>query len=105
MLFQTVSTFLRFSLIPTPSPTRPASTAGNTRTWHVSDDKQEQFLTDALYMLDVRVRVYKKIPPSVFPSPPSSRYASCPVSTSEFEFELCLVEKFKQQAGGLNSDP
>lgn len=62
MLFQTVSTFLRFSLIPTPSPTFAASTAGNTRTWHVSDDKQEQFLTDALYMLDVQVRVPQHFP-------------------------------------------
>lgn len=70
--------FFALPAFPTSSPTPPVSTAGNARTWHVSDDKQEQFLTDALYMLDVRVGVYKEILPPSLASAPSFRYASCP---------------------------
>lgn len=100
-----VSTFLRFALVPPLAPwTTPAAfTAGNARTWHVSDDKQEQFLTDALYMLDVRVRQREDL--AILLLLLHQRLLVILLVLHSRPNTNLSCAKLKQQAGGLNSDP
>lgn len=106
MLFQTVSTFLRFTRIPDFF-----SDSSCLHCWQRADVARLRWQARTIFDW---CAIYAGRPSRSLQGDTSPISSICSifslcflsfVSTSEFEFELCLDEKFKQQAGGLNSDP